>query len=791
MTTLMKRRTARPIPLRQVAILVSLMFLGALPTIARAQSIFNIGNGNWNTPELWSPTGVPSAGTAVRIGGLTARIATINTSDAVAGNTLIGYGGGETGTLLVTGTDSLLNTDGAFLIVGYSGSGSMTVQAGSSVSNGTGAIGFYFGSTGVVTVTGGDSLWANGGPLYLGDSGNGTLLIEAGGKVSNTEAYLAVSPGGMGKATVTGADSLWENSGILSVGNSENGTLNIEAGGKVTSATGSIASLANSMGTVAITGKNSLWENSGQLVVGSAGNGVLNVAAGARATSGELVVGNLGSGAMNIEGGAKVASTTGIIGHLTPSSEIRGVGIVTVTGEDSLWENSGFLRVGYSGEGTLNIAAGARVSNTVGLIGFETAGSGTVTATGSNTHWENSSVLYVGVGGNGILNIEAGARVSDAGGGYIGNSSATTGTVTVTGEGSFFQNSGYLFLGNSEAGAAGTLHINDRGTVGARGMAEGVGNGTVIFDGGILQAQRSSTAGASFISGFELGDLTLADGGGTIDSNGFNILAESGLSGVGGLTKTGAGTLTLSAASDYAGGTIMNGGTLSAGHDNALGTGEVTVNAGTFLVQTGVTVRNEVILSGGTLEKSLASGSNMTNSIKATSEFAGGHADTTANILAGTTSAATTLTASFAATSGGSNSGILSSDVLHLSGVLIVSGQITDLFVLELSMTNVGPDSYLGWLNGSNQWVNAIDGNAGNNATFAQQDYRGSFAAFQAVPGNGTDLTSYIGAWGSTDTSVWAVLNHNSDFGVVPEPSTAALLALGALTATLVSRRRW
>ena len=46
-------------------------------------------------------------------------------------------------------------------------------------------------------------------------------------------------------------------------------------------------------------------------------------------------------------------------------------------------------------------------------------------------------------------------------------------------------------------------------------------------------------------------------------------------------------------------------------------------------------------------------------------------------------------------------------------------------------------------------------------------------------PWNG-DMT--LGDWGvnTSNHTVWAVLDHNSEFAVTPEPSTLALLAAGA-----------
>ena len=57
------------------------------------------------------------------------------------------------------------------------------------------------------------------------------------------------------------------------------------------------------------------------------------------------------------------------------------------------------------------------------------------------------------------------------------------------------------------------------------------------------------------------------------------------------LTKSGTGTWTLSGANTYRGGTTINGGTLIASHDGALGTGNVSLTASsvTLTLQSGAT----------------------------------------------------------------------------------------------------------------------------------------------------------------------------------------------------------
>ena len=69
---------------------------------------------------------------------------------------------------------------------------------------------------------------------------------------------------------------------------------------------------------------------------------------------------------------------------------------------------------------------------------------------------------------------------------------------------------------------------------------------------------------------------------GLVDFNNPSTQAMTGtISGNGGVTKTAAGLLTLSAANSYTGGTTVSGGTLTYGVANALpSTGAVTINGG-------------------------------------------------------------------------------------------------------------------------------------------------------------------------------------------------------------------
>jgi hypothetical protein len=87
---------------------------------------------------------------------------------------------------------------------------------------------------------------------------------------------------------------------------------------------------------------------------------------------------------------------------------------------------------------------------------------------------------------------------------------------------------------------------------------------------------------------------------------------------------------------------------------------------------------------------------------------------------------------------------------------------------------------FLGWQNADGQWVNAVEGNVGGDA-------QGPILGLPAV---GADVSAMLGQWGVdiNSNTVWAVLNHNSRFAVLPEPATFGLLGLGAMG--LLARRR-
>lgn len=126
--------------------------------------------------------------------------------------------------------------------------------------------------------------------------------------------------------------------------------------------------------------------------------------------------------------------------------------------------------------------------------------------------------------------------------------------------------------------------------------------GEMRFNGGTLRAGNYDNANwLYFDSGYNyLNNVTVLaiDGGGAIfDTNGRNMGIAVSLSGSGGVTKRGAGTLTLSAANNYPGVTTVEQATLRLAHSNALQNSVANLTGGT-LGFSGITSANVGGLSG-------------------------------------------------------------------------------------------------------------------------------------------------------------------------------------------------
>jgi T5SS/PEP-CTERM-associated repeat protein len=465
---------------------------------------------------------------------------------------------------------------------GFQVDGNLNVEGGGVVSNSRGYVGYDSGSTGYALVSGAGSQWNNSNYLYIGYKGTGTLNVEAGGVVNNKTGYIGRGSNSTGVATVFGGGSEWITSDSLYVGYSGTGTLNVEAGGVVSSIDVFIGSRTGSTGAVTVSGVGSQWNNTNWLDIGSYGTGMLN-----------------------IEDGGVVNSTWDSIG-----TEYDSTGVATVTGIGSQWNLSDRLDVGYSGTGTLNVDRGGVVSCTSGYIAYR-GSTGTATISGKGSQWNNSIGLYLGGsasrdGGKGTLNLEglgqvnvgndpyirkdhdrddAVVTVSDtvasanlwvrngsvinSGHGLIGFSPGSTGTATVSGVGSQWNNTIYLEIGHF---GSGTLNIEDGGVVnsvwdalGTYGKSTGVATVTGVGSQWNLSERLDV--------GYEATGTLNVYAGGVVSSMSGYIGAEPGSTGV--ATVTGFGSQWKNSSRLYVG--YEATGTLNVDHGGAVSSTSVYI----------------------------------------------------------------------------------------------------------------------------------------------------------------------------------------------------------------------
>lgn len=555
-----------------------------------------------------------------------------------------GSGAGN-GTILLAGGEGNRGTLSTSYLVKWSSNSSITFDGGILQALNNGDFMAFYSNGDVSIASGGAFIDSNGKNIGItvGITGNGALNKIGAGTLtlSGSSTYAAGTTVKSGTLAVSAGGSLNHRAGTVLVGetNGDNGSLLLN-GGYVSSASGTLGVAANTRGSVTVS--SGTWANTANLVIGASGTGTLNVSGGLVTASGTISTGSAASGLGTIN----LNSGTFTVGRI-----VKGAGSGTMTFNGGVLKAAGNQANFLSGfaAGNLNIASGGALidsgSYSVG-ISSPLSGSGVLTKLGAGKLTLSGSSSYAGgtTVKSGTLELNNGSIghsaaqtiVGDASGdsaflsvfaGSLSNSSAVIGNQTGSrGTATFFSgtwtNSSSLTIGNSgtgtlttgsgllnvsgttfvaaNTGAAGTVTLGWVGGVSGvlqtSRIAEGNGNGAIIFNGGILRATGNQS---DFISGFENGDVTLSYNGAFIDSNGFAIGVSTSLSGMGQLTKQGAGTLTLSGSNSYAGATTVEGGALLITGDSS--------DVGAFSVADGATLGGNgrtsdvTIQNGGTL----------------------------------------------------------------------------------------------------------------------------------------------------------------------------------------------
>lgn len=193
------------------------------------------------------------------------------------------------------------------------------------------------------------------------------------------------------------------------------------------------------------------------------------------------------------------------------------------------------------------------------VIGSGSSGSGSMVITGgslSTVGATSPDVVGNGVGNSGSLTLEAGSFSSDEL--QLGINGQGTGTLTLNGGTANIGTLGFRFA----SGGNGILNLNAATLTTASINRSGSGSSTINVQGGTI---RASTSSATFLENHT--NTFIRSSGLTIDSSTFTITIAQPLrndpsSPNGGVTKSGSGILSLSAANTYLGPTSVSAGIL-------------------------------------------------------------------------------------------------------------------------------------------------------------------------------------------------------------------------------------
>ena len=272
--------------------------------------------------------------------------------------------------------------------------------------------------------------------------------------------------------------------------------------------------------------------------------------------------------------GQNVTFASGLISSNSAGLTKLGSGKLTLSASD------GYRGLTSINAGTLSLAHSAALAGN----GNITFGGGTLQFTASNTLDYANRIIN----SSGPIQLDSnGQNVTFSG----GLTNSNTAGLTKLG-------AGMLSLAGANA-CTGLTSING-GTLSLGHPAALAANGNITFGGGTLQFTASNAL--DYASGIVNSSSPIQ-----LDTNAQNVLFSGGLtsSNTAGLTKFGAGMLTLAGANGYTGLTAINAGTLSLAHSAALaGNGNITFGGGTlqFTASNVLDYANRIVNSSGPIQ---------------------------------------------------------------------------------------------------------------------------------------------------------------------------------------------
>jgi autotransporter-associated beta strand protein len=541
------------------------------------------GNSNFNGATTIN------AGTLVLSGTNTASAITV-----ASGGTLMGSGSG--GATTVSGTIAPGNSPGTLTV------GSLTLNGGGvytwEMADATGAAGTGWdriASTGLLTVnsTSGSTftiaITSSGAPSNWNyQTSNQSWDIITYGSVSGFDGTkFSINATAFG-GTLGGAASTWA---LVNTGSALRLTYTFIgdatwAGGAADWSTGFSPAITNGANATFTGGGGTITNNIASATLGSLGALTFNSTAGAYTLNadsgssgydaasaftlgGNIVNNSTATQTINL---ALTSSATRVYdaasGNLVIGGAIAGNGGLTKNGSNKLTLSANNT---YTGDTTIN--AGTLEISSTGLLGGGSY-SGNIVNTGAFLIGSNSNQNLSGaISGNGALTKNGTGTLTLA-----GNNNYSGGTTL---------NTGTLVIGNAAAAGTGTITQANGSSLLKIDTTGTITNAMSVYN---VQASQSATLS---------GAITVNNATWDIDT-GDTLTISGAVSGNGGVTKNGAGTLLLNGTNTYNGSTVVNAGILNAASAGALGSNNtVQVTGGTLLVTVDDAINGKNIQMGG------------------------------------------------------------------------------------------------------------------------------------------------------------------------------------------------
>ena len=304
-----------------------------------------------------------------------------------------------------------------------------------------------------------------------------------------------------------------------------------------------------------------------------------------------VTIGNTSGDAIIVAGNTQVWN--GNFGFQGPYDLNLGTGNVTFSAARTVTVSAATLTV----DGNINGGANTftKAGNGVLVLGGSNT-FGTTTVTGGVLRLGHANALTGGIGaagGSANLTLNGGViELTSASGDFNRALGTGVGAVQIGANGGGFSAYGVDRVVNL-GGAGGVLSWGLTGFAATAKLMLSSSEATAMVDLQNAIDLRSSSART----------IEVADGSADVDAQMSGVISNSTSGNVGGIIKTGSGTLLMTGNSTYRGSTTINGGRVVVGSASALGSSAVSVStAATLEVKSGVAgFANTVELNGGTL----------------------------------------------------------------------------------------------------------------------------------------------------------------------------------------------